>query len=48
MATVNLLPNGDVSNDWSQFGLGTSAVLMSTDHSGSIATDPLNLHDNTT
>ena len=39
MATVNLLPNADVSNNWTLSSLASVYELMDDDHSGSIATD---------
>ena len=41
MATINLLPNGTVSNNWAvSTGLGGSANgVMATDHTGTIASD---------
>ena len=48
MATVILVPNADVSNDWALSGLGDAQAHMSTGHTGTIATDPLFLWDNAT
>ena len=45
MATVILVPNADVSNDWALSGLGDAQAHMSTGHTGTIATDPLFLWD---
>jgi len=43
MATVNLLPNGDVSNDWTLSGGSDVYALIDDDHTGSIATDAVKL-----
>ena len=39
MATVNLLPSGSVSNNWTTSALGTAHNMMIQDHTGDIATD---------
>ena len=39
MATINLLPNADVSNNWTLSSLDNVYALMSDDHSGSVASD---------
>ena len=39
MATVNLLPNGDVSNGWSLSTGSDVYALVDDDHTGNIATD---------
>ena len=39
MATVNLLPNGDVSNDWSLSTGSDVYALIDDDHTGTVATD---------
>ena len=39
MATVNLLPNANISNDW-DYSTGSSAfALLNQDHTGTVATD---------
>lgn len=48
MATVNLLPNGGVSNNWSQPGIGVAYTFMDEDHSGSVASDSSYLSATTT
>ena len=37
MATVNLLPNADVSNTWTKPGIGNAYIFMDEDHTGNIA-----------
>ena len=39
MATINLLPNGSVSNNWTTSALGTAHFMMIQDHTGNITTD---------
>ena len=39
MATVNLLPNVDVANNWTLPGLGAVYTFIDDDHSGNITTD---------
>ena len=39
MATVNLLPNGDVSNNWTPPGISPPYSMIDEDHAGIIATD---------
>ena len=39
MATVNLLPNADVSNDWSLSTGSNVYALIDDDHTGTVATD---------
>lgn len=39
MATVNLLPNGDVSNDWTLSTGSDVYALIDDDHTGTVATD---------
>ena len=39
MATVNLLPNGNVSNNWSQSGIGLAYTFMTGDHTSAIPFD---------
>tara|TARA_R110000824_G_scaffold140550_4_gene306556 strand:- start:55 stop:594 length:540 start_codon:yes stop_codon:yes gene_type:complete len=39
MATINLEPNGTVSNNWALSTLGTANLMMVQDHTGTIATD---------
>ena len=48
MATINLEPNGAVSNDWSLSSLATVNSLMASDHTGTIATDSSYLYATTT
>ena len=39
MPTVNLLPNGDVSNDWTPSAIGNVYGLINNDHTSVISTD---------
>ena len=39
MATVNLLPNADVSNTWTKPGIGAAYTFIDDDHSGFITLD---------
>ena len=39
MATINLLPNVAVSNNWSQPGIGLAYTFVDEDHTGNIAVD---------
>ena len=48
MATVNLLPNAEVSNDWALGGFGGSVNMLIADYTGTVATDPHYLYDNAT
>jgi len=49
MATVNLLPNGSVSNDWTKSNpMAVAFGLMDDDHSGNITTDSNYLSATTT
>ena len=48
MATINLIPNGTISNSFSHSGIGLTHTFMDEDHSGTIATDSSYIHANTT
>ena len=48
MATINLEPNGAVSNDWSLSSLATINSLMASDHTGTQASDSYYLSATTT
>ena len=49
MATINLLPNADVSNNWTPSAVFVDAyTLMDDDHSGSVASDTNYLFATTT
>ena len=47
MATINLVPNGSISNDWTLSAFGAAHSMLASDHTGNTGSAHNHLYDNT-